>query len=102
MMKLNQILHYREPNAQPATSARLRGMNLREKFKYLATFFGRDTNAIVLDSNHPEAGIDLEAHFDRASGTGVLGGVLQQVADNLSDAGAIARHPHGCPRQGHG
>jgi hypothetical protein len=101
-VQLDQALHDREPDAEPALYAREAPLRLREEVEDACQHLGRDPDAVVAHADRDlAAGVD-DLDRDAAPGLGVLRGVADEVCDHLLQAGGVAVDQDVSAREGHG
>ncbi len=92
-VRLDEPLHEREAEPEPAESAVERGVALRERLEEARDQGGVDAYARVPHAKHREAVDGLEGQPDRVAAGGELGRVLEQVPDRLREARRVAVDP---------
>ena len=83
---LGEFLHDGEPDAQPAFRAGDRTLALREQLEHVGQLLGRDADAVVPHLDDDVLAFEPGGQPDPAPALGVLGGVRQQVHDDLLDS----------------
>src|SRR5262245_54771969 len=85
-VQLDERLHEREPDAEPAVSAVDRALALDEQVKDARDYVGGDAYAGVSHSEHRRAVLGAHTHRHSASRRSVFERVADQVRDDLLDA----------------
>lgn len=88
-MKLNQVAHDRQAQAQAAVLARDRRILLAETVEHVRQEPGLDADAAVGDLDHGVLARAREPHPDRAARRRELDGVGQQVPHTLLQAARV-------------
>ena len=86
---LDQPLHQRQADAQPALRALQRPVHLGEHVEDAGQHLGRDADAGVPDPDHRLLAVPLDGEPDAPAALGVLGGVVQQVRQDLGQPGQV-------------
>jgi hypothetical protein len=92
VVHLDQPPHKRQPDPQPALCLLQRPIHLTEHVEDVGQLVGRDADAGVLDRHHHVAPLPLGGQPDLAPTVVVLGGVVQQVGEHLSEPGRVGVH----------
>ena len=82
--------HQCQAQAQPALRALRAAFGLPEQVEHVRQQFGVDAHAVILHLDHDLVAAHVRAERDRPAGGGVLRRVVQQVADHLDQAHAVA------------
>ena len=84
-MHLHEVLHQRQADAQPAL--RLRGgvVHLHEQLEDAGEHVRGDPDAVVPDPQHRHVAVPLGRQPDAPARLRVLGGIRQEVADDLGE-----------------
>ncbi len=85
-VQLDQIAHQREADAQPALRMPSARMALRKHVENVRQRIGRDSGAIVVHRDHHVLTFAARAQRDAAARCGVLGGIVEQVGEDLREA----------------
>ena len=83
-----------ETDAEPAFGAIERAVGLGEQVEHAAAHFGRQADAVVGDADHGLAVFGESADLDAPAFGRVLGGVGEQVGDDLLGARGIGEERH--------
>ena len=101
-MQLDEALHEREPEAEPAARAREASILLRERLEHAGEDVRLDPLAGVAHLEEGVgAGVLAEPHRHRAATGRELGGVAEQVPEDLREPGRVALHRNGRERELH-
>ena len=88
-VQFRQPLHQRQTDAQAAFGAAQCHLGLREHAEQRDHAVGRETDAVVRDGHHQLLAFDARAQRNASARVGVLGGVGEQVRQQLRDAQRI-------------
>ena len=89
-MQLDQTSHERQSDPEPAPRTIQRMVRLHEEIEDVFLHLGRDADPGVSHSQHGLVALSRQRERDLAAGLGVLRGVVQQVRDDLLQAGRVA------------
>ncbi len=89
-MQLNQVLHNRQPNSQSGLRTLQRPIDLCKHVKDERKLLLGNPNAAVLHANNRLLGDLFDRQVNRSATIGELGGIVQKIADRLSEPGRVA------------
>jgi len=92
-MHFDELLDDRQTDAQAALSAGRRMVDLVEEIKRLRQLFWRDADSGILDPDDDVGALIQRRRPYGAAILAVLGGVVQQVDDDLLETGEISIDP---------
>ena len=98
-VQFDETSHERQPDPEPAPRAIQRMVGLHEEIEDVSLHLGRDADPGVSHSQHGLVAFAAERDRDPAAGLGVLGGVVQQVRDDLFQTGRVALDPQRLGRE---
>ena len=98
---LDDLPHQREPDAEPAVGAVEGAVDLGEEVEDVAQHLRRNADPVVAHRDHRLVLLGMELEPDAPAFRGVLGGVVEEVADHLGQAGGVALHLERARRQRH-
>ena len=95
-VQFHQGLYQGQPQTQPAAAAVERAVGLKECLEDRGKQLRLDSRAGILYHDHCALAIGILGQPDRYAATrvGELGRIVQQVAQNLSQARPIGQHPN--------
>ena len=93
LVQLDEALDHGEPDAEAALAAIKGALALGEELEHMRQQLRVDADAVVAYGDHGLAAVGGGAELDAAAFAGVLGAVVEQVADHLREAREIAVHP---------
>src|SRR5690242_19144187 len=88
-MALDELAHEREPDAEPARRPVHDGLELREEREESRLRFRGETDAVVPDGEHRFGALAPRLELDAAAGVRVLGGIGEEVDEDLRDAHGV-------------
>ena len=101
-VQLDQSLGQRQPDAEAALRPLYRRSHLGEQPEDVRQMFGGDADAGVSHRDHCLAAPPLGGQPDVTGLLGVLGGVVQQVGEDLGQPDRVGAHHYRLGRQRHG
>src|SRR5688572_3127327 len=82
-MHFDQAANQSEPDAQPALSSAGRVLDLREHFKDTGQHIRQDADAAIADRDHYTVALAPRGEPDSSCGIGILGGIIEEVRNDL-------------------
>ena len=101
-VQLDEGLHQRQADAEPALATVDGGRTLLEQLEQPREKRRADTGTVVLHGDRDLRGGALQGDVDQAAAVGVLRRVRQQVGEHLHQPGRVAVNPNLVFRQVHG
>jgi hypothetical protein len=101
-MQLGEAAHECQPDAQPALRTIEGRRDLREHLEDIGQVLGFDADAGVANGDHRLVAFTLHAEPDVPAARRVLGGIVEQVEDDLCKARGIRTHAQHLVGQGDG
>jgi hypothetical protein len=99
-VQLHQRPHQRQADADPRLPAHTGG-SLHEEVEDAVQSVARDSDPVVGEADHRFAGIGGQRHPDLPARIGVLGGIVEEVREDLRQAHPVRLDPVLLVRQGH-
>src|SRR5271156_6264759 len=88
-MHLDELLHQRKPDPEPAMDARQGSIRLREEIEHAGHQLRRNTGAIIADADYGLLASASRRALDAAARLGKLGRIVKQVSDNLLETSRV-------------
>ncbi len=101
-MQLDEGADERQADAEAAVAALERGFDLGEHVEDMPKHLTGDANTRVADLYDDVAALPFAAEPDSAAAFGVLGGVGEEVCEDLREPCGVGFHFHRLPRQADG
>ena len=92
---LDQPLHQHQPDAEPALCAIQGEIDLHKHIKDSRQHLPGNAGAVIPDANSDPFVVAPGRHPDVPARTGVLGGIVQQVGEDLSQPRRVSDQPEG-------